>query len=130
MRTRAVIATCFKNPQFNLTLEHLQQLAETAANKPILIDFDETKKTGIVLSAKVVDGQLIADLDLDLSATRDPLFCVPGFKTKLNRAIDQAVQIDASAESSKERITMINCGITREPNQKDLTPIYSPTFES
>jgi len=101
----------------------LSQLAETAVDKPVLLNFDETRKVGTVLSAKTDKGKLIVCIDLFDSAVLDKLAVpnkddrlVPGFVVDTDEWESHrlpATRIIKSAKSS-------SYGLTRDPVEKNL----------
>lgn len=100
-----------ENP-FNL--KNLQQLADSAVDCPVLINFDRTKIIGKVIKANVVDDKLVAMVNIreEYMHSIRKAFAVPGFTTK-----SYPVRKEGNV------IQLFSVGITPNPTDKTLPEI-------
>jgi len=98
----------------------LTELAESAIDKAILIDFDETRQIGKIVSAKNDDGKLVLMVDIENKFIIKPSHrIVPGHYVKSNnwkRSIKGFHRIIESVEST-------SYGLTHTPCEKGLPEI-------
>jgi hypothetical protein len=100
VRIEALTATT-KEPENGFNEAQLVMLAETAIGVPVLMQFDQERKIGVVVDAKVTGPGLKITADIDESC--DGLYLVPGY-------------INSECRSEAFRVT-------KEPQDKTLSPI-------